>query len=275
MRHGPGEDVATADYRNARDVVFLKLRDTVFCSECELISYNHSPQCLACGSSAVLSLSRILGGSLRGQETARLVTPEVVDTVVGQVLAGTAFRDEDCTDGPTAAIGHSTSRDWPGNESCTVLDRTPVGTLEIGTRRCRELTNAAGAAVAIVEGRRVICRGRAGSMAPDLGAEASQESLTALCLRTGQLWRCDDTEREPWAAHEVCRALGIRSLVIAPMLLPQRVIGVLEVFSSLPFAFDDAHSATVQLFAGALTVALLRHTSQQNTLQPRALALDE
>src|SRR5450759_964508 len=47
QNHGGG--VSRLSYRNARDVVFLGLRDTVICTECELISYNRSSRCLACG----------------------------------------------------------------------------------------------------------------------------------------------------------------------------------------------------------------------------------
>ena len=69
------DPLSPASYRHARDVVFLELRDTVFCTVCELISYNNSPRCLSCGSLAVLSLSRVLGGSLRGEECAREQNP--------------------------------------------------------------------------------------------------------------------------------------------------------------------------------------------------------
>ena len=51
----------------ATDVNFLSLQSAIFCVQCELLSENNTPQCLACGSGAVLSLSRVLGGSLRGQ----------------------------------------------------------------------------------------------------------------------------------------------------------------------------------------------------------------
>src|SRR5690242_11861832 len=66
--------IPIASYRKARDVVFLELRHTVFCTECELISYNHTARCLSCGSLSVLSLARVLGGSLKEEPRARMVT---------------------------------------------------------------------------------------------------------------------------------------------------------------------------------------------------------
>ena len=70
----------------AADVTFLQLRNTVFCVSCELISYNNSSKCLACSSTALLSLSRMLGGSLRCQDQARLVGDELIDHVVENIL---------------------------------------------------------------------------------------------------------------------------------------------------------------------------------------------
>src|SRR5689334_25118495 len=76
------DPIPVASYRKARDVVFLELRDTVFCTECELISYNNSSRCLACSSTAVLSLARVLGGSLHGEQRAKVVTKpaETIET---------------------------------------------------------------------------------------------------------------------------------------------------------------------------------------------------
>jgi hypothetical protein len=255
QNHGGG--VSRLSYRNARDVVFLGLRDTVICTECELISYNHSSRCLACGSLAVLSLSRVLGGSLRDQETARLVRREEIHSVVGEILRGMDSSVEQRSAAmPLAAFGEPRRPEW--GYATVHQSGIPIPALEAGVLRSCDLTGATGAAVAISDGRRMVCRARAGSTAPDVGVEVPQEGLTALSVRTGRLWRCDDAEREPWANRNACRALGIRSIVIAPIVVPRRVLGVLEVFSPSPSAFDDYHSATVQLVASALAVAILR-----------------
>lgn len=242
------------DYRKASDVVFLHLRDTVFCTECELIYYNNSPRCLACGSLAVLSLSRVLGGSLRGEETARLVKPEEINSIVGEVLRAT---DSSLADQPALPLVTCGDPPSPWQHQAGL----PIPALQAGVVRSCDLTRATGAAVAISDGRRMVCRARAGHTAPDIGAEVPPDGVTALSVRTGRLWRCDDTEREPWVNRNVCRALGIRSMVIAPLVLPDRVLGVLEVFSPSTFAFDDHRSATVDLIASALALAVVKGCS--------------
>src|SRR5258707_7376656 len=70
----------------ATDVNFLSLQSAIFCAQCELLSENNTPRCRACGSGAVLSLSRVLGGSLRGQPTAHLIVDAELDRLVRSLL---------------------------------------------------------------------------------------------------------------------------------------------------------------------------------------------
>ena len=74
------------DSYKLRDAHFLGLRTAVFCVACELISENNTPRCLACGSQAVISLSRVLGGSLRHQQTAHLIADAELDRLVHELL---------------------------------------------------------------------------------------------------------------------------------------------------------------------------------------------
>ena len=70
----------------ALDVEFVSLQTAVFCVQCELISANNTPRCLACGSNAVLSLSRVLGGSLRRQQATHLIADVELDRIVRSLL---------------------------------------------------------------------------------------------------------------------------------------------------------------------------------------------
>src|ERR1700678_4610584 len=69
-----------------KDVNFVPLQSATFCIQCELISANHRPHCLACGSQALVSLSRVLGGSLLAQQTAHLITDSELDSLVRDLL---------------------------------------------------------------------------------------------------------------------------------------------------------------------------------------------
>src|SRR5258706_5095454 len=101
-------------------------------------------------------------------------------------------------------------------------------------RQARKITAADGAAIAISGGGVVTCRARAGDAAPDLGAPLdSAASFTGLCLRTGSTLVCNDSENDATVDAEVCRQLGIRSIVASPVRRRGLVTGVVEVFSSL------------------------------------------
>ncbi len=67
-------------------VHFLSLQTAIFCVQCELISANSTPCCLACGSKAVLGLSRVLGGSLRAQPSARVIEDAELNRLVRELL---------------------------------------------------------------------------------------------------------------------------------------------------------------------------------------------
>ena len=227
-------------------MVFLELRDTVFCTECELISYNNSARCLACSSTAVLSLARVLGGSLRGEQRAKVVA-KAAETIEAT---------------PRPFLVPPLQTDCPPFEPAYALAMQNTGSavsmLQFGVDRTSALTKASGSAVALKENGRMVCRATTG-IAPDVGATVPDEGLTSLCARTGQLWRCNDTEREPWVNRESCRKLGVRSIVVAPVLALRKVIGILEVFSPATAAFNDDHAATVQLMASAIALASLRN----------------
>ena len=69
-----------------KDVNFVPLQSATFCVQCELISTNSKPYCLACGSHALLGLSRVLGGSMRSQQTAHLITDIELNDLVRDLL---------------------------------------------------------------------------------------------------------------------------------------------------------------------------------------------
>src|ERR1700730_13174595 len=85
LRSTPGES-SKMDWVKNRNVHFLGLQTAAFCVACELISENNTPYCLACGSQSVISLSRVLGGSLRGQQTAHLIADAELDRLVHALI---------------------------------------------------------------------------------------------------------------------------------------------------------------------------------------------
>jgi GAF domain-containing protein len=103
----------------------------------------------------------------------------------------------------------------------------------------------------------MICRASAGETAPPVGATLQIGSgFSGECVRTGETLRCDDTETDPLVDRESCHALGIRSILAAPVLLGEKVIGLLEIFSPRPQAFGERETIVLRRFADSISAAV-------------------
>ena len=167
----------------AADVSFVSLQSAIFCVQCELLSDNNTPQCLACGSAAVLSLSRVLGGSLRGQQTARLIADAELDLLVRSLLytvpqVAEAGQDQDAYrigenqfEFPAAATFSTHHRMRPRHHGPVPAPHPPIDAGELDlepgisiiAEKAQTLTGATGAAIALRSGNEIICRARTGA----------------------------------------------------------------------------------------------------------------
>jgi|HubBroStandDraft_6_1064221.scaffolds.fasta_scaffold64986_3 TonB family protein len=117
-------------------------------------------------------------------------------------------------------------------------------------------TGAGGAAIALERGGEWVCQASAGRIAPQLGARLDAEAgLSGACVKTRTMQRCDDAQNDPRADTEACRMLGVRSVIILPLLRGGELAGVFEVFSSLPSAFGERDEHTLE----ALSQRVLRN----------------
>jgi putative methionine-R-sulfoxide reductase with GAF domain len=133
--------------------------------------------------------------------------------------------------------------------------------LSLVASRSQSLLRASGAAIALAakDPATMICRASAGTSAPPVGATLQVGSgFSGECVRTGRMLRCDDTETDERVNAESCRALGIRSMLAAPIRLGERVIGLLEVFSAQPNAFGEDDSAVLLRFSETVVAAVNR-----------------
>jgi hypothetical protein len=115
-------------------------------------------------------------------------------------------------------------------------------TLQLLAERAQYITGAGGAAIALRRDNHkdMLCRASSGDNAPELGALLSMEyGLSGESVRTRQLMRCDDAERDPRVNRDVCRELGIASVLVMPILSDANVLGVFELFSATANAFDE------------------------------------
>lgn len=262
-----------------RDLNFVPLQSATFCVQCEMITTTSKPTCPACGSQALLGLSRVLGGSMRTQQTAHLITDAELDNLVRDLLR-TVPEPETLSAADHSRLPSVAQRSqlrlanagYPASGFRAVqlpeeieihpaeLDLEPA--ISAITDRAQHLTGATGAAIALRTGDEIVCRARAGRTAPDLGVRLQADAgISAEAVRSGEIMLCHDAERNPRVDLASCRRLGVRSILVSPLRHYRCTLGVFEVLSSSPAAFDERDVATMQLLSGMMVAAISRISS--------------
>ncbi len=138
--------------------------------------------------------------------------------------------------------------------------------LQLLVERANYITAASGAAIALRRGAHndMLCRASAGSNAPQLGSLLSMEyGLSGECVRTRQVLRCDDAERDPRVNREVCHDLGIASVVVMPIVSDEQVLGVFELLSGKTRAFDERDLSALQRLSEMVETAVKHAAAAQ------------
>ena len=111
-------------------------------------------------------------------------------------------------------------------------------------------TGATGAAIVLKRDGEMVCRASSGATAPELGARLdSRSGVTGECLRTHRVQVCDDAQTDPRADVEASRRLGVRSVMVLPLVSNSDLAGVFEVFSTRASAFGERDQHTLEALA--------------------------
>ena len=146
-----------------------------------------------------------------------------------------------------------------GHSLAQMAQRDLDAALQLLADRAQYITGATGAAIALRrDGRNdMLCRASIGTNAPELGALLSTEfGLSGESVRTRQLLRCDDAERDARVNREVCRDMGIASVLVMPVVNDDQVLGVFEIFSGKANAFGERDLSAVQRLSEMVETAV-------------------
>jgi GAF domain-containing protein len=118
------------------------------------------------------------------------------------------------------------------------------------------LFQADGAAIALQQAETVRCVGSAGATAPEIGTELNVTSgISGVCFRSGVSQYCFDARGDERVDAATCEILGVRSILVVPVLVADRSVGLVEVFSVEDFFFnqkDIEQLASVAALVGTL-----------------------
>lgn len=117
----------------------------------------------------------------------------------------------------------------------------------------RELTQASGAVIEMLAGNELVYQAANGIASEFLGLRLPVTgSLSGQCIATGKILQCDDSEMASHIDCATCQQLGLRSMVVVPLLHQKEPIGVLKILSTAPAAFTEQDVWMLQLMAGFL-----------------------
>src|SRR5579863_3178151 len=165
--------------------------------------------------------------------------------------------------GANAPAGVASALKFPpedaGRSLAEMAHRDLDAALQLLADRAQYITGANGAAIALRRAGKndMLCRASTGANAPELGALLSTEfGLSGESVRTRRPLRCDDAERDARVNREVCRKLGIASVVVMPVVNDDGVLGVFELFSGRVNAFGERDLSAVQRLSEMVETAV-------------------
>ncbi len=177
-----------------------------------------------------------------------------------------------------------------GNAFASQLQLDPL--LELVTHKCREVLDAEGAAILLLDPQRnELYFPYLSDIDPEVARRLSglrfpaDRGVAGEALRTGQAIKVDDVSREEKHYSLIDRHTGLttRSILAAPLIANDKRLGVVEVVNSLRGnSFTDDDLALLELLANSIALAIynasqveqLRATEQSLRTQVGALRRD-
>ncbi len=160
-----------------------------------------------------------------------------------------------------------------GGRSLTAWARRDLeATLQLLADRAQYITGGSGAAIALRDGERIICRASSGPSAPEVGSYLQVSSgLSGESVRTRKILSCDNAAMDPRVNHDSCRALGIASFVVMPLVRDGDVVGIFEIFSAQPHAFHERDLQALERMGEMVNTALDQVKNPKSPLGTAAL----
>jgi transcriptional regulator with GAF, ATPase, and Fis domain len=164
---------------------------------------------------------------------------------------------------PDRAVAPLDDRTAPAETARRDLDAA----LQLLAERAQYLTGASGSSIALCEDDEMVCRASTGRMIPEVGAEIETDSgLIAESIRTRQIVHCENADRDSRANRESCEELGVKSVMVMPLLSEQEVVGVFELVADRVSAFEERDVAALTRITEIILTAVEHAEAAQRVL---------
>lgn len=142
-------------------------------------------------------------------------------------------------------------------QAAVMAEQDVARIMKILTDAALELRNTTAAAIELAEGEEMVYRAASGNAAGYLGLRLQvANSFSGLCVRTGQALICDDSETDERVDRAATRKVGVRSMIVVPLIVGEETIGAFKLMSDKPGAFNEHDAQLLQLMAGFVANAM-------------------
>ena len=130
------------------------------------------------------------------------------------------------------------------------------------------MPKAGGAVVDVLDGEFLECRARYGETVPPIGFRMPMDgSFSGLCIEARQAMLCVDTVLEVRINREACDMVGVRSMVVVPIIVHGIPRGVLKLLSSQPCAFGVDELLMAELLAAPIIIGFSARTAREQAAE--------
>lgn len=138
------------------------------------------------------------------------------------------------------------------------------GAMHLIVDSARDVANAAGAAIGLLEGNQLIYRAASGCSATYIGSRVKASLTVSADTRSSrEILRVENAETDTRIEAAICRQFGAKSLLILPIYHDQVLAGVLEILFSEEHIFQDGEVRTYRLMAGLIEAAMEQAQAEQ------------
>lgn len=131
------------------------------------------------------------------------------------------------------------------------------GIMDLVTHRAQQITNAHGACVELIVKNELIYSASSGFAEHFLGLRLStRNSLSGECIKLRTTLICSNIEEDSRVNKTACRKIGLKSMIVTPLICGKDVVGVLKVLSANVDHFTDNNINILELMSGLIAAAM-------------------
>ena len=138
--------------------------------------------------------------------------------------------------------------------------------MDIVVQRTQLITNSDGASVELIERKELVYSAVSGTAEKFLGLRLDiDNSLSGECISMRIPLISNDIELDDRVNKNACRKIGIRSMIVLPLIYNNTVVGVLKVLSGKVNHFDEEDIKILELMSGLIAAEMFNAMKNDNS----------